>query len=359
VNNDIAVCSKVSHNIQVVFRKNGQSAWTNQINVSNQTGTTAGPYSQFDEQGDLHVVYNQERSDGSNDLVVKVALIKRDPSGNYSLVDNQWATAIQSGDHLLPSLAVVGGKGLITFMWKQQAGYYYLPYERSGDALVFDGTTVARIATAPVSPVNMYCSRAIAHVDEIMFTYFDTQHTLKLRRWKSGQWVDSQPIALESAPINKWPYNVYTDPNIGLIAVWFVEEEQKGITYYCIFNYPKSSVHSPVSVTYTKGYERNLFHGFYVYNVTWANNPYNIENNITVVKFNIYRRPQGSAGSWVNVGSVDGTVFAFADADGITVDSDFIYAVTAVNDKNIESGILDVESGPALSAEKIVRDKVF
>jgi hypothetical protein len=345
VNNDIVVCTvlraaTLAKNIFVIFRKNGQTTWTNEINISSQTRSATNPYAQFDEGGDLHVVYKEDRGDASDDLILKSALVKRDANNNYSLVDKKWATSDYKGYHFLPSIAATNNKGMMTFMWQQQAGYYYLPYERSGDTMVFDQKNVTRIAAAPLLPQWMYWSKAIAHGEEILFTYLDTQHKLKLLRWKDTQWIDSQPIALQDASINKWPYNIYADPNIGLLAVWFIEDGiGDGHTYYCIYNYPKPTIRPPVNVTYEKIRERSLFRGYRLYAVKWADNPYNIEKKIKVVKFNIYRRVEGSYDKWLLAGSVAGTVFVFADKNGITASSNFEYAVTAVNEKNIESRI--------------------
>lgn len=352
VNNDIVVCTvlrnaSLAKNIYVVFRKNGQTNWTNEINISSQNLSATNPYAQFDEQGDLHVVYKEDRGD---DLILKVALIKRDSGGTYTLVDKKWATSNYTGYHFLPSLAVTGNKGMMTFMWNQQAGYYYLPYERSGDTLIFDQKNVTRIAAAPLLPQWMYWSKAIAHGDEIMFTYLDTAHKLKLLRWKNGQWVDSQPIALETDEINKWPYNLYADPNIGLLAVWFIEDSKgDGHTYYCIYNYPKPTIRPPVNITYVKKLERSFFHGRYLYEVNWQNNSYNIEKKVTVSKFNIYRRNRGSSDAWVAVGSVEGTVNIYRDKNAITAKSDFEYTVTAVNEKNIESKIQEESPKPRIN----------
>ena len=345
VNNDIVVCTvlraaTLAKNVFVIFRKNGQTTWTNEINISSQTRSATNPYVQFDEGGDLHVVYKEDRGDASDDLILKVALVKRDANNNYILADRKWATSNYTGYHFLPSIAVTNNKGMMTFMWQQQAGYYYLPYERSGDLLVFDQKNVTRITAAPLLPQWMYWSKAIAHGDEILFTYLDTQHKLKLLRWKDSQWLDSQPIALESTEINKWPYNIYVDPNIGLLAVWFIEDGAgDGHTYYCIYNYPKPTIRPPVNVTYEKTMERSLFRGYWMVAVKWADNPYNIEKKITVVKFNIYRRAKGSSALWALAGSTAGTVFSFADKNGITATSNYEYGVTAVNEKNIESRI--------------------
>jgi hypothetical protein len=162
---------------------------------------------------------------------------------------------------------------------------------------------------------------------------------LKLLRWKDTQWLDSAPIALQDVSINKWPYNIYVEPSIGLLAIWFIEDGMgDGHTYYCIYNYPKPKIGAPVSVTYKKMLLRSFFRGYWIYGVTWENNPVNIEKNITVVKYNIYRRIKWTA-NWQLAGSVDGTVFSFADKNGITAGSDFEYGVAAVNDKNAESRI--------------------
>jgi hypothetical protein len=345
VNNDIVVCTvlraaTLAKNVFVIFRKDGQTTWSNEINISSQTRSATNPYAHFDEGGDLHVVYKEDRGDATDDLILKAALIKHDGSGNYTLVDRQWATSNYSGYHFLPSIAVTNNKGMMTFMWQQQAGYYYLPYERSGDTLVFNQNNVTRIAAAPLLPQWMYWSKAIAHGDEILFTYLDTQHMLKLLRWKDTQWLDSQPIALQSGSINKWPYNIYADPNIGLLAIWFIEDGVgDGHTYYCIYNYPKPRIGAPVDVIYKKMLMRSFFHGYWAYRVHWADNPTNAEKDIQVIKYNIYRRVKWSGEKWTLAGSVEATVFAFTDKNGIQANSNYEYGVTAVNEKNNESPV--------------------
>jgi hypothetical protein len=345
VNNDIAMCTVLreanfAKNIYITFRKDGQTAWSDEINLSNMPGgkSATNPYAHFDEAGYLHVVWKEDV--GADDLIIRAALIKKDTANTYTLVDKQWATSTYTGWHFLPSIAMTGTKGIITFMWKQQGGYYYLPYERSGDKLVFDQKNVTKIVAAPTVPNYMFYSKAIAHGDEIMFAYFDMGHKLQLLRWKDTQWIDSQPITLGNMEINKGPFNLWADPNIGLLATWYTEADNgDGTSYYCIYNYPKPTIGSPVDITYEKLVYRSFFHGYWIYGVKWADNPRNIEKKITVVKFNIYRRIKWSGDKWTLVGSVDGTVFAFGDKNGVKADSNFEYGVSAVNEKNIESRI--------------------
>jgi len=341
INNDIVMCTvfrSLSKNIYVKFRKDGQTTWSNEIRLSDMPAgkSATNPYAHFDEAGYLHVVWKEDR--GEDDLIIKVALIKMDSAGVYSMVDTQLATSNYTGWHFLPSIAMTGTKGIITFCWSQQSGYYYLPYERVGDTLVFDQSKVTKLVSAPVTPWYTFFSKAAAHGDEIMFTYFDLGHKLQLLRWKDGVWFDSTPITLGDMNINKAPFHLWADPNLGLWATWYTENQYgDGNSYYCLYNYPKPAIRPPVSITYVRTMERSFFHGYWMYGVNWEDNPYNIEKQIKVIKFNIYRRIHWSSVKWVLVGSVDGTVFSFGDKNGITATSDYEYAVSAVNEKNVES----------------------
>jgi hypothetical protein len=341
VTDDLVICVVRQPNnakdIYTIFRKSGQTIWGNEINLTSMAAFTSAtnPYAHFDEAGYLHVVWKEDRG---NDLIIRVALIKMDSAGAYSMVNKQWATSNYTGWHFLPSVAITGTKGIITFCWSQQNAYYYLPYERVGDTLVFDQSKVTKFVSAPVVPWYTFYSKAVAHGDEIMFTYFDLGHRLQLLRYKDGVWLDTTPITLGNMDINKAPFQLWADPNLGLWATWYTEDGfGDGHSYYCLYNYPKPAIRPPVNVTYVRTMERSLFHGYWMFGVKWENNPDNIAKNITVVKFNIYRRIHWSSDKWLLVGSVAGTIFTFADKNGITASSDFEYAVTAVNEKNIES----------------------
>lgn len=351
VNDDLAVCvvqrqSNNAKDIYVLFRKSGQAAWGNEINLTTMPAarSATNPYAHFDENGYLHVVWKEDS--GEDDLIVRAALIKKDTAGNYVVVDKQWVSSSHPGWHFLPSIAMSGTKGIITFCWSQQGGYFCQPYERVDDKLVFDQSKLTKIVAAPVDTSHWFWfySKAIGHGDEILFTYIDTAYRLKLLRYKNGAWLDSQPFAIGGdLSINKFPFQIWADPNLGLWSSWYIENQYgDGNSYYSLFNYPKPAIRPPVNVTYTRALERSMFRSRYLYDVRWQNNPYNIEKGIAVVKFNVYRRAAGSSASWLQVGSVAGTVFSFADASGITANSNFEYAVTAVNEKGIESRIQDI-----------------
>jgi hypothetical protein len=357
VNDDFALTvvlrqSNFAKDIYVIFRKSGQTAWGNEINLSTMPAakSATNPYAHFDEAGYLHVVWKEDI--GDDNLNIRVALIKKDSAGVYSMVDKKWATS-NTGWQFLPSIAMTGTKGIITFCWSQQNAYYYLPYERNGDTVVVDPSKIVKFVSAPTVPWYTFHSKAIAHGDEIMFTYFDLAHNLQLLRYKDGVWLDTTPITLGAMNINKAPYQLWADPNLGLWASWFTESDKgDGNSYYCLYNYPKPSIRPPVNVTFARAMERSFFHGNWMFAIKWADNPYNIEKKITVVKFNIYRRIHWSSDKWLQVGSVAGTVFAFGDKSGVTATSDFEYAVTAVNEKNIESRIQEI--GTVQTAKKAI-----
>ncbi len=101
------------------------------------------------------------------------ALLKQGADDIYTIVDKQWATSNYSGWHFLPSVAIVGTKGIITFFWKQENALLLSPFERSGDSLVSTRRISKRSLPGPTSPNYMFHSKAVNHGDEIMFAYFD------------------------------------------------------------------------------------------------------------------------------------------------------------------------------------------
>jgi len=115
------------------------------------------------------------------------------------------------------------------------------------------------------------------------------------------------------------------------------------VTSYCLYNLPKPRIGAPLNVRALKDSERSLFQSFPVYVVEWDANPVNAENGITIAAYRVYRRPR-SGGNWFQAGSVAGSVLKFVDFAGVTAASDFVYGVSAVNEKNQESSIQELAS---------------
>lgn len=350
VNGDLAIVTILRFTgndvVSVYFRRGGHGSWSAPLDISRGAWVNQSQGC-FDEEGYLYLAYREEIRGGEESYFVKVVLLKAGSDGTYQRLASYDVTRAYPGYHFLPSIAATNGKGMVSFAWTQKKSYYYVPFTRSGDTLTYDASKAIAVADAPTKPWFRFYSKALAHGDEIFYVYTDMQFTLNLMRWKDGQWLNTQPIALMSEPLNKFPFQVYAEPNFGFYTVWFWEAARgDGVTSYCLYNLPKPRIGAPLNVQAQKVAERSFFHAIPAYSVTWEANPVNAENDIVVTGYRVYRRP-AAGGSWTQVGQPDKDTLHFVDANGVTAASDFVYGISAVNDENQESAIEPSSAGGA------------
>jgi hypothetical protein len=137
-----------------------------------------------------------------------------------------------------------------------------------------------------------------------------------------------------------WLYDSQEDPNIGVLTAWATYNEPNKI-FYSVWENPIVRLKNAVlKGTPVKQILRSFFRMRYIYVIIWENNPFNIDRQIVVTKFNIYRRTSGSGDAWTQIGSVpfsnDVTEFSYADKD-VTAASNFDYSVTCVDNEGNES----------------------
>jgi len=98
-------------------------------------------------------------------------------------------------------------------------------------------------------------------------------------------------------------------------------------------------ISSVANLIVEKRVERGFFHGYTLNALTWEANPANIALNITVSAQRVYRKARTEDNSkWVRITEVSGTVVKYEDKN-VASDSDYVYAVTCVNDQGYESPI--------------------
>jgi PKD repeat protein len=94
----------------------------------------------------------------------------------------------------------------------------------------------------------------------------------------------------------------------------------------------------PLNIAYEAMINRNLFTIQQVYRITWESNPGNAERGANIVQYNIYRkRPDEGMYSFVATIAA-GDTYEYYDRIG-TVQEDFLYTVTAVDDQGRESDL--------------------
>jgi hypothetical protein len=111
-----------------------------------------------------------------------------------------------------------------------------------------------------------------------------------------------------------------------------VTENQRGQDYSAFP--PISSV---ANLRVENRIERGFFRGYYLNALTWEANPDNSE--LTISSQRVYRKGRTEAdAAWTRIADLTGTVLKYEDRN-LPEDSDYVYAVTCVDDKGNESPV--------------------
>jgi PKD repeat protein len=110
-------------------------------------------------------------------------------------------------------------------------------------------------------------------------------------------------------------------------------------------------VYPPLDVQYGFKVNRNLFSIEYYSDITWTQNPGNVQYGINIVAYKVYRREKGSQ-TFLDLASVSGDTFFSWDRRLEESDENrFEYRVTALDDLGNES-YLDAQAAPAAVPRK-------
>jgi hypothetical protein len=169
-------------------------------------------------------------------------------------------------------------------------------------------------------------------------------HELYIVKWngEDRRWED--PILVYKKPVVY--YDLY--PSAGNLLIAFCTRTEPTQVYYTSmvgsYEEPKIRVKSAVNVQVETNLERSFFSGFYFNRITWENNPFNIEHEVAIDHFNLYRKLKTDAqyGSTPYQASIPPTQLYFEDRSGIEATPLYDYyvtCVTMVKDEPLESEI--------------------
>ena len=316
------------------FKMGGTGPWTNQQAVAPKWTTNA--MASFDEEGYLYVAWKQDGAVEA-DLNPCFSLLKKDTDGNYKYLGKVIVSAVP-GWHFLPSVAAVYRKGFMACVNENAREFRYLPFERNGDSIITDVSKLEKITNSPGR--WEFSSMAMPFGEEILYSYKAPDTSIKMLRYKDGAWTSDPPLDLNNGMASNWLYDSQEDPNIGVLTVWATYTEPNRI-FYSIWDNPIMKVKNAVlKGTPQKTMLRSFFRMRWIYVIKWENNPFNVEKQVVVTQFNVYRRNAGSSNAWTQIGSVpfdsETTEFGYADKD-VTAASNFEYCVTCVDDEDNES----------------------
>jgi hypothetical protein len=320
----------------------GESAGT-RIQAPHGNLAETNPWVAVDEtDGYVYMTWKADKwneTTSSWELLIVVALL--DPG--YKRVWYGRVTRNYDGFHVLPSIAAMDGKAMMTFAWQQEAGYYYLNFVRNGNSLTYDPTTLYthRIAQAPLMPHWNFFSAIMQHGDSLAFTYKDYNKAVKLLHYTiDGHRLDSTPIDLCNQEESRWPYDSYSSPEVGILTVWSTPRQGDASIHYSIYDDPRSVVGSPLNLRVETKMERSFFKSYYLNSLTWEANPYNTVHNVTLSAQRVYRKLKTQDRSqYVRIAEVSASALSYADSANVGAVNLYDYAVTCVDNEGHESTI--------------------
>jgi len=339
---EINISQLVKDSSPIVDAPHGQLAETNAaVAVDESDG-----YVYLTWKEDQYVEELEDEDKEPWELRIHVALL--DPT--YKLIWNKQVTEGYWGYHFLPSIAALNGKAIVVFAWPQEKSYNYIIFNRAGKELTYDSHVLEdnRMALIPALTNRWYSwhNHLHAHGDEIIDTYADVGLFIRMRIMKDWAW-QTGPIDLSNNEREfYYPYDSYSDPKIGILTAfhnWYDgstedESERKAEICFSIYPYPKTVIHSAINVTATALTERSFFRSIQFNLVGWQNHQLNINRQMTVSHWRIYRKLKTEeVGRYLRIGEVPGATFTFADPAALPAENSYDYFVTGVDDKGNES----------------------
>ncbi len=236
-----------------------------------------------------------------------------------------------------PRVAInADGKIMVVWLKSQGQTYYYRLY----DTVTEKWTEVKEIMTGPVRPWPTMYNKILARGSEFYWVGLSSDRYVRLYRYNEEKdtWTK---LADASDRAASW-VSAYNGADSILIP-WDSMGEPMAcyLTTVTAEFAPIIRIQSVANLAVEKKVERGFFHGYALNALTWEANPLNAEQNIVVAAQRVYRKTRTADDSaWTLIAELGAAVTAYEDKN-IAADSDFVYAVTCVDDQGAESPIVD------------------
>jgi hypothetical protein len=190
----------------------------------------------------------------------------------------------------------------------------------------------------PRIPWHSFYSRMVSHGKDFYTAALTPGRDLILLKFdeKTSRWDRIAQVSNRSVEM----FALYSGYDNMLIA-WNSWDESTNvyITTVGVDPFSKVKIKSVSNLTWVKNIERNFFHGYSINTLTWTANIENTQKGIIITAQRIYRKARTEDDTkWTRIAEVAGTVLKYDDRN-IPAASDYVYAVTCVDDKEHESKI--------------------
>jgi hypothetical protein len=228
------------------------------------------------------------------------------------------------------------GKVMVTWMMSQQQLYFSRLY----DPATKKWTEPKTIMNGPNRPWPTMYNKLLARGPDFYWIGLTTGRVAELHKYSPDDDSWSKLADVSRGGVN-W-VSACNAANSILVS-WDSASEPMAcfLTEVTADFAPIIRIQSVANLAVEKKVERGFFHGYTLNALTWEANPLNAEQNITVAAQRLYRKARtADASAWTMMIELGASVYSYEDKN-IAADSDFVYAVTCVDDKGAESPIID------------------
>jgi hypothetical protein len=197
----------------------------------------------------------------------------------------------------------------------------------------------------PITPLNIglcyvpwhtFFSRMVSHGKDFYVAAMGGDRILRLLKYDETAVRWDQVAIISDRGVEQWSlYSGYDH----MIIAWNSYQEPTAVFVSTVEvdPYSKIRIKSVSNLVVTKTIERGFFKGYTLNALTWEANPDNTEKEITITEHRIYRKSRSEDDTkWARIGEVAGTIYKYEDRN-IPANSDYVYAVTCVDDQEHES----------------------
>lgn len=190
----------------------------------------------------------------------------------------------------------------------------------------------------PMSPWHTFFSRMVSHGKDFYAAVMSPGRTIFLKKFNetASRWDVVAQVSDRGAEM----FALYSGFDNMLIA-WNSNEEPSNVylTTVSVDPFSKIKVKSVSNLAWERKEERTFFHSYFLNILTWEANPDNIQKGVIVTAQHIYRKERTEDNSkWTRLVQILGTDLTYEDRN-VPASSDYVYAVTCVDDKGNESAI--------------------
>jgi hypothetical protein len=256
----------------------------------------------------------------------------------YFTDDPEWfLLSSNPGWSFLPSVAVNSEDKVMT-IWANSTGGQYMSRLYDPATRTMSPQYSLNIGLC-VAPWHMFFSRLVAHGKDFYAAVLTQSRILYLLKFNETTSTWEQFAEVSDRAVEMMGLYAGFD---NILVAWNSYAEPTGVflTTVSVENpFSRIRIKSVSNLKVERKEERNFFHSYILNALNWTVNPENTEKGITVINHRIYRKTRTDDDTkWTRLTEIAGTVYKYDDRN-VPASSDYVYAVTCVDDNQLESKV--------------------